>query len=219
MKPLTIAPLAILAALCAADSLHAQAARSGGENARAMQQLQQLASERTALQADNAKLKEQVADLQKKLDKVTTDGTGAAARMKSLQQQAEQQVESKKQMNESLEKSRAQMQDLVSHFRETVQNLKAVEVERNGVKSQLDARNKDYATCVDRNVSLYEINRETLDRLDKRGIWSGVKKSEPFTQISRARLENLIDDYRYRIDELRIERQKKPHLPEKAGGN
>jgi type I site-specific restriction endonuclease len=218
MKPSVFTNRLILLAIttCATAPVYAQAARSGGDNARALQQMQQLASERTALQADNAKLKDQVSDLQKKLDKATSDSTAAAARAKNLQQESAQEVESKKQMTESLEKSRAQMQELVTHFRETAQNLKAVELERNELKGQLDVRNRDFATCVDRNVGLYEINRETLDRLDKHGFWSGVRDAEPFTQLSRARLENLIDDYRYRIDELHVERQKKTLTPAKS---
>jgi hypothetical protein len=187
--------------------------RSGGDNARNLQQMQQLASERTALQADNAKLKDEVADLKKKLDKATADAATVATRTKNMEQQSALELESKKQMTESLEKSRAQMQELVTHFRETAQNLKTVEIERNELKSQLDARNREYATCVDRNVGLYEINLETLDRLDKHGFWSGVRDAEPFTQLSRARLENLIDAYRYRVDELRVERRKKTVTP------
>jgi hypothetical protein len=215
MKPL--APvrtrLILLAITCATTPLHAQAVRSGGDNARALQQMQQLASERTALQADNAKLKDEVADLKKKLDKAASEGAAAAARTKNLQQQSAQELDSKKQLTESLEKSRGQMQELITHFRETALNLKTVEGERNELKGQLDARNREYATCVDRNVGLYEINRETLDRLDKHGFWSGVRNAEPFTQLSRARLENLIDAYRYRVDELRVERQKKATAP------
>lgn len=198
---------------CATTPLYAQAVRSGGDNARALQQMQQLASERTALQADNAKLKDEVADLKKKLDKANSDSAAAAARTKNLQQESAQGLESKKQMTESLEKSRGQMQELLTHFRETAQNLKTVEAERNELKGQLDARNREYATCVDHNVGLYEINRETLDRLGKHGFWSKVGDAEPFTQLSRARLENLIDAYRYRIDELQVERQKKAAAP------
>lgn len=216
MKPLApVRSRLILLAIasCASTPLFAQAVRSGGDNARALQQMQQLASERTALQADNAKLKDEVADLKKKLDKVTADGATTAARTKNLQQESAQALESRKQMTESLEKSRGQMQELVTHFRETAQNLKTVEAERNELRGQLDARNREYATCVDRNVGLYEVNRETLDRLDKHGFWSKAGNAEPFTQISRARLENLIDAYRYRIDELRVERQKKAATP------
>jgi chromosome segregation ATPase len=208
--------LSLVIMSCATTPLYAQAVRSGADNARVLQQMQQLAAERTALQADNAKLKDEVADLKKKLDQATTDSAAVAARTKNLQQESALAVESKKQMAESLEKSRGQMQELISHFRETAQNLKSVEVERNELRSQLDARNRAYATCVDRNVGLYEINRETLDRLEKHGFWSEVRDVEPFTQLSRARLENLIDAYRYRIEELKVERQKKAVTPEKS---
>jgi type I site-specific restriction endonuclease len=213
MKPLAFASLVLAVLSCVAAPLHAQAVRSGGDNARALQLMQQLASERAALQADNAKLKDEVADLKKKLDKATTDNVSAAARTKNLQRESARETESKKQLTESLEKNRGQMQELITRFRETAQNLKSVEIERNELRSQLDLRNREYATCVDRNVGLYEINRETLDRLERRGFWSEVRDTEPFAQLSRARLENLIDAYRYRIEELKIERQKKAAAP------
>jgi hypothetical protein len=206
-----------LAALSIAASLnsplHAQAARSGGgaDNARVVQQMQQLASERTALQADNAKLKEQLADLQKKLDQATADVAASTAHTKGVQQQElARAADSKKQAEEANEKLKTQMRDLVVHFRETAQDLKNVEVERNEFHGKLEARNREYATCVDRNVGLYQTNIETLDRLDKHGFWSKAADTEPFTQLSRARLENLIDAYRYRIDELRLEQKKSP---------
>jgi seryl-tRNA synthetase len=201
--------LAIAGVFAGTPQGYAQAVRSGGDNARAVQQMQQLASERTALQADNAKLKAQVDELKAKLDKGSAENAALSARIKNLETESNRGTESNKQLTDSLEKSRAQMQDLITHFRETAQNLKAVEVERNDLHGQLDLRVRELHTCVDHNVDLYEVNRETLDRLDKRGFWSALGNAEPFTQLARARLENLIDAYRYRIDELRVERQKK----------
>lgn len=202
--------LAIVEAMAGTPRGFAQAVRSGGDSARAVQQMQQLASERTALQADNAKLKAQADELKAKLDKETAENAALSTRIKNIETDSKRGTESNKQLSDSLEKSRAQMQELITHFRETAQNLKAVEIERNEVRGQLDLRVRELHTCVDHNVDLYEINRETLDRLDKRGFWSALGGAEPFTQLARARLENLIDDYRYRIDELRIERRKKP---------
>ena len=40
-----------------------------------------------------------------------------------------------------------------------------------------------------------------------RGFWSAVGEREPFTKLKRVELENLIDDYKYRADELRLEQQ------------
>lgn len=213
MRNSLILPLAISGLFLGPPQGYAQAVRSGGDNARATQQMQQLASERTALQADNAKLKAQVDELKAKLDKVSTESTSLSARIKNIETESNRGTESNKQLTDSLEKSRAQMQELITRFRETAQNLKAVEIERNDLRGQLDLRVRELHTCVDHNVDLYEVNRETLDRLDKRGFWSALGNAEPFTQLARARLENLIDAYRYRIDELRIERQKKKTPP------
>src|SRR5271166_996434 len=103
-------------------SSEAQTARSGGDNARAMQELQQLAAERTALQADNAKLKDQAADLKKKLDQATTENAAAIARGKALEVAAARGAESTKENADALAKSRAQMQELIAKFRETAEN-------------------------------------------------------------------------------------------------
>jgi seryl-tRNA synthetase len=186
-----------------------QAARSGGDSSRALQQMQQLASERTALQAENEKLKGEAADLKKQLDKANAETAAAAARVKQLEAAAGRGAESGKQAAEALEKSRSQIQELITRFRATAQDLKTVETDRNALRGQHDALSRDYAACVDHNVGLYQIGRETLDRLDRHGFFSKAGESEPFTQLARARLENLIDDYRQRLEELRVEQSKK----------
>jgi type I site-specific restriction endonuclease len=186
-----------------------QTVRSGGDSARAMQELQQLAAERTALQADNAKLKDEVADLKKKLDKAATEGAGALARAKQLELTADRGAESGKQAAEALEKSRAQMQELITRFRQTALDLQGVETDRNSLRGQLDTRSREYNLCVEHNVGMYDVGREALDRLDKHGFWSQARESEPFTQLARVRLDNLIDGYRQRLEELRVEQSKK----------
>ncbi len=195
--------------VAASGPAHAQAVRGGADNARAMQEMQQLATERTALKADNAKLKDEVADLQKRLDKANAESATVSARAKQLEAVSAREAASGKQSADALEKSRAQMQELIAHFRETAQELKAVETDRNALRGQLEARNRDYGVCVEHNVGLYDLGREALDRLEQHGFWSKVSESEPFTQLARARLDNLIDDYRQRLQELRVEQSGK----------
>jgi chromosome segregation ATPase len=202
--------LSMISTAATIATVHGQTVRSGGENARAMQELQQVAAERTALKTDNGKLKDEVAELKKKLDKAAAEGAAVSARVKELEAAAGRGVESGKQANDALEKSRAQMQELIAHFRETARDLKTVEADRNNLRGQLEARGREYSTCVDHNVGLYQVGHEALDRLDRHGFWSKVGESEPFTQLARARLDNLIDDYRARLEESRLEKTKKP---------
>lgn len=220
MRILSAALLAMVLGGAGSAPVLGQAARGGGDsaradNARALQQMQQLAAERGALQADNARLNDAVGELKKKLDKAVAELATATARVKQLDATVGRGAQSSQQTSEALEKSRAQMQELIAHFRATAQDLKTVETERTALRGQQEVLQREYANCVERNVGLYQVGHEALDRLERHGFFSKVSESEPFTQIARARLENSIDDDRRRLDELRVE-QSKRNVADKA---
>lgn len=196
-----------LAALAATSSAWAQTQRTGNADARAMQQLQQLTSERAALQAENAKLQQDLERVQKDLQKATAGKAALENRTRALELSASRGETSVQQSAEELERSRAQMQELIAKFRETAQTLRDVEGERAQARSQLAAQERETKTCIDRNAGLYNLNAEVLERIASRGFWSAVGEREPFTKLKRVELDNLIDDYKYRADELRLEQQ------------
>jgi len=185
----------------------AQTERTGNAEARINQQLQQLSNERAALQSENARLKQDLDKVRKDLDKVTAGQTAAENRSRSLQASASRDEAASRQTQQQLEQTRAQMQELVTKFRETAQTLREVEADRASLKSQVSTREREFKTCVDRNAGLYNLNVEVLEHMENRGFWSAVSGHEPFTKLKRTELENLIDDYRYRADELRLEQQ------------
>jgi chromosome segregation ATPase len=180
----------------------AQTQRSGDNNARAMQQLQQLTVERTQLKAENDKFKQEVDELKKQLAAATAGQSALQQKLKATEASVARDSATSAQSAESLEKMRGQMQELVTRFRETATSLKEVETDRNTARAQLQTRERDLNTCVDRNVALYDLNSEVLDRLEHKGVWSSLTEKEPFTRIQRTRLENLIDEYRDRAAEL-----------------
>jgi hypothetical protein len=196
--PLKRAALALaLLALTAGGVADAQTQRSGNDAARVMQQLQQVTAEKLALAADKAKLEQENADLKAKLAAASAAPKDTGAARRAVQAEAKE-----RETAAELERVRAQTQELVGRFRETAQTLKEVEIDRSTLRGQLSMREREYSTCVDRNVGLYELNGELLSRLERRR----AAANEPFFQVSRARLENLIDDYRYRVEELRVQR-------------
>lgn len=211
MNRLTLAAILLLIGVAA----QAQTQRSGNADARVAQQLQQLSSEKVALQAENNKLKQELEQVKAQLQKSASASKDLENRNKVLQASAGRGVASSQQTEEQLERSRAQLQELVTKFRETAQTLRDVEGERATVKSQLAAKEREFKVCVDRNVGLYELNKEVLNRMEDRGFWSQVSEREPFTRIKRTQLENLIDDYRYRVEELRLEKQQQAQAPAK----
>lgn len=183
----------------------AQVQRSGDSNARVMQQLQQLTAEKAAAQAENTKLKAEVEDLKAQLSKTSTALTASEQRAKKVTSAASAKDSAAVQeANDALARTRSQMQELVTKFRETAGVLKEVETDRDQLRAQASTQERDLKTCVDRNAGMYLLTDEILRKVDNRGMWSSLTEKEPFTKISRTRLENLIEDYRYRVDELRV---------------
>ena len=205
--PLTIGALAFTAS---APS-HAQVERSGGgEIQKIMQQYQQVAAEKTALQAQVAQMKKDLdtaksdlAAAKKERDALKVRAGGAAAAAATITQL----TASKESVEKNLEIYKQRMNELVSRFRETATNLRDVEADRNKLHKELDERNAAFDKCADNNLQLYEINKEVLDRYEHVGLFTKASAAEPFTQITRTRIENLVDEYRARALENRTKKQ------------
>jgi chromosome segregation ATPase len=199
-------PLLALAAMAVASvPATAQTARTGGNaNAQLMEQMQQLASERTTLQAENERLKSQLADVTKDRDALKS---GQQALDRRARDAAAALVHSNAQRDSSdqeLTQTRAKMQELIAKFRETIQRMRDVETENTTTKQTLATREHELSVCVDRNVALYHLNDEILTHMDHQGFWSHVAEAEPFTKIKRIQNENLVDDYRARAQDQRV---------------
>ena len=192
-----IAALAGVLAVAVSDVAMAQTARSGGSaSAQLMQQMQQLASERTTLQAENEKLKSQLAAAtkdrdalkagQQTIERRARDSSAALAHSNAQRDATEQE----------LTQLKGKMQELIARFRETVGKLRDTEAESAVSKRTLLAREHELSVCTDHNGALYHLNDEALTRLEKQGFWSRASQQDPFTKIARIRNENFADEYR-----------------------
>jgi regulator of replication initiation timing len=193
-----------VALMTSAEVSFAQTARSGGNaSAQLLQQMQELASERTTLQAENDKLKKQLADITKDRDALKAGQQAVDRRAKdsaAALQHSKVQSESEAQ---ELTQTKAKMQELIAKFRETVTKMREIEAENTASKQALATSNQRLATCSDRNTGLYHLNDEILAHMKKApGVFSCAASAEPFTRIARIRNENLADDYHYRAQEL-----------------
>jgi prefoldin subunit 5 len=184
---------------------HAQTARSGGNaNAQLMQQMQQLASERTSLQAENEKLKQQLDQLKKQLNGAKSGTQAVTLRAQEEAAALAHSNEQRASTEAELAKTKEQIQQLVAKFRETIQTLRTAETESTTTKQALAMRDRELKSCVDHNEALYKLDDEVLTRLEKQGLWSRVAEAEPFTRIKRSQLENFIDDSRVQAKGQRV---------------
>jgi chromosome segregation ATPase len=212
--------VALLALCLIAPAVHAQVERSGGGNASAQlyQDYQQAVAERTQLQADNAKLKQQLADAQQalgaakqQLAAAQASSRGGDARLQAAQAAAAA-------SNKSLETLRAQTQELVMRFRQTITTLRDIESDRAQLRTQLADSRSAFQQCARVNDQLYQVDNEVLDRYARQGMFAYLSRREPFTQIERTRISNAVLEYRQRAEELHLTSAAKPSQADSASG-
>ena len=208
-------PLTVFAfSLTVGDPVYAQVERSGGgETQKIMQQYQQIAGEKTALQAQVAQMKTdldaaktELATVKKERDALKVRAGGAAAAAAAVAQLNA----SKESADKNLQLYKQRMNELVSRFRETATTLKEVESDRSKLRQDMGERSAAFDKCAENNLQLYEITNAVLDRYERVGLFTKATAAEPFTRITRTRIENLVDEYRARALENRTQKKHAP---------
>jgi chromosome segregation ATPase len=199
---LTLATCALLEP--AAEAQTQRAPPPGGASPQAMQQLQQAAAERTALQAENSRLKKELEDAKAKLAAAAKEASGSKEGNAALRSSLAAAQEATKAGEQAHDQTRARLQDLLDRFRQTTGSLAGVETERNQLKQDLATVTGRFGICAQRNVALYDTLTEALRKVEGGGFFSALGRSEPFTKLERVRLENMVDEYRIKAQEQRL---------------
>ena len=192
----------LLATFAWPDWALAQAARrdeSGTARLQAM--INRLTAEKAALERENARLAGDLRKAESDAETLEAEESRASERVQALEAALARYQESNTRANGALEQTRARMEELVVKFRETVETLRQTEVEKADVGRQLDESREDYLSCARANVALYETGMDALAALEDRGVFKRLSTNEPFTQIGRVRLENLVDEYRIALED------------------
>jgi chromosome segregation ATPase len=206
----TVSAACLATFLLAAPALHAQTQRSGGGEAQKfMQQYQQLAGEKTALQAQLAQMKKDLDAAQSELAATKKERDALKGRSSVSAAEAAQLAranESKESAEKSLEQNKQRTAELVERFKETIATLKGVESDRATLQKDNADLTAKYDKCAVDNEQLYQIGNTVLDRYDRVGLFTKVSSVEPFTRLTRTRIDNLVIEYRARADELRLKK-------------
>ena len=86
-------------------------------------------------------------------------------------------------------------------------NQRYVSSTRSGkeVDQKLKNHQDNFQLCLENNRKLYDINQEILGNYQNKGMWEVMQESEPFTGFKAVKVENLIQDYQYKNDDLKLD--------------
>jgi hypothetical protein len=198
--------VAILLTLAATHPLRAADANNPEARLRellrnTMLQLRTAETERASLQnaqAENEKQKKVLSDQvealsqQLKMDKETADKTIADLNAKSSQQEAD--IGQLKEALAKWKESQKQAVDLAA----------AKETQRAKLAADnilLQRRVDDYHT---KNLALFKVGNEVLDRYEKFGLGDALTAREPFVGLTKVKFQNLVQDYQDKLSDQKV---------------
>jgi chromosome segregation ATPase len=215
--------LCLAAASLACFGARAQVERSGGnESQRIIAQYQQVAAEKTALAAQLEQMKKDLAAAQGELASTRKERDALKARVgasAAFAGEVAQLTASRDAAEKNLGAYKQRIEELIGRYRDLAAKLKDVETDRSNRARDLTERNAAFDKCAENNAQLYDITSEVLDRYEHVGLFTKASATEPFTRITRTRIENLADEYRQRAQENRTKKQTPPTPPPAPRGS
>lgn len=149
--------------------------------ARASESEQRAATLQAKLEAANAEVNTLTEKLDKSQERLVSAGSHISAQNDAITR-----------LDESLAKWR-------KAYDEAVNVARAKETERARLATELAAFTERATTCEAKNVELFKIGNEILERYKEVGFGDVLARHEPFIGLKRVELQNLVQDYR---DEL-----------------
>jgi chromosome segregation ATPase len=171
---------------------------------RVQQMLRKVEQEKAQLAQEKEQLTQQAtaaaAQLKESTDKLAASqrrAGGLAAKTGAL----EKELEAAKSEKDALA---AKLAETEKQRAETLAKLRETETERRRLEA-LGARQKEtIVVCQGNNAKLYQYGAELLDQYNRKSCGDALLQFEPVTGIKRVEIENLVEDYRERLDEQKL---------------
>ena len=167
-----------------------------------------LRKERDDLAAQLAAVQASVAGLKEKSRKASGEALGL---QKSLQAQQRDNAT----LTQQLTEAQQALATLRQEDANTLATLKASEDDNGKLKATGAEQRGQIAECEHKNLLLYQANMELLKKYQNKSAWDALVQKEPFTGIEKVRIDNVLQEYRDRLDAGRV--KQKPALSAASG--
>lgn len=187
--------LLLSAMLLVSVSAAAAPREEGGSDAlrKAQYLLQKLSTEKAALQTETLRLAEELKKAQFELESTQ----GSLEKTEQAQEAAQQRNAA---LTERVQQDSERLRDLQETYRKEMGDARAdIQLLQNAVRE----RDQWITDCQAKNDGLFQANSELLAAYRDKGAWDALKQSEPVTGFGSVKVENAVQEYRFKLEDLR----------------
>jgi chromosome segregation ATPase len=221
VRDVGILAVAVIAAAGSWNAFAQQDDRRAREALRRMQQMQQqLTQEKAQLEQDKAKLEKGNADKEKQIKQLLAKVKRTEAGTKQSEADAKQKAAEADHLKAELEsmslkfvEQREKSDKLADSYKASVETIKTRDAEKVTLNSRaLEQREiigrqaQLVQVCEEKNVALYQLGTDLLQRYRNKSVMDALKQAEPFTQLEKVKMENLLQEYSEKMDARKIDK-------------
>jgi hypothetical protein len=178
--------------LQAADQANTVEERLRGQLRSTMLQLRDAQNQAATLQSAQAEDEKQKKALCDRVDELTkqaaSDKDAATKTIADLNAKVTDQTTLINQMKDALDKWK-------EAYNKAVEVANTKEAQRAKFESQAIVLQRRVENDENKNLALYQLGKEVLNRYEKFGLGTAITSREPFVGITKVKLENLVQDY------------------------
>ena len=168
-------------------------------------QLTAAQQEKTELASQVEALKKQLSEMESKKTELETKLSGQAKQISKLSDKQQQAELSNKQrqaeLSDKYQETENKLKQMEQQYATTNNSLQQTKTEKEQEKKRLDG---DVQACEKKNAELYQLSVKLMDKYQNKGVWEAMSQKEPFTQLEKVRIENLLQEYRDKVESNRI---------------
>ena len=90
---------------------------------------------------------------------------------------------------------------------ENAETLRLTQEFRDQLETSLSERTQEFSACTTKNESLHRVGVDLIKQYQEKGCLSSLLQKEPLTQLKSAEAENMIEEYREKLDQETMNQQ------------
>jgi chromosome segregation ATPase len=173
-----------------------------------MQQLQDAQGQVATLQAAQAQSEKDNADLKAKIDALNAQITTLTQQSADDKAASDKALADLKSKNDDLNAQIVKLNDAIASWEKDDKQYVQLAKDKEAARAQLAVQAILLQRTIDdretKNLQLYLLANEILTRYEKYGLGEALEAKEPFTGLTRVKLQELVQDYQDKISDQRV---------------
>ncbi len=173
---------------------------------RMQQQVQQMQGQVSVLEQEKARLGQELDAAGKELQSAKRTASRLGRELKAEKQKLEESEKELASTREQLGKTQTRLEETTRNLNDTRHALATTEAAKRNLETVKAHNEREIALCEDKNGKLYKYGRELMERYEQKSCGDALKQKEPFVGFRQVEIENLLEEYRDRLDTEKITR-------------